>query len=176
MTAYPPSFDALYVVSDIHMGGRKDGDEDFQIFNRGARLGAFFRHVAALKRDAEVALVLNGDIIDSLAEDEVPSYVALDAITAVRMMDHLYRDPSFEPVWEGLASFVRTPKRHLVFVVGNHDIELALPVVEDSIRRQLAGASSDAWSRIHFATHGGGFGCRVGRARVFCTHGNELDP
>ena len=175
MTPYPPSVDELYVVSDIHMGGRKDGEEDFQIFNRGPRLGAFIRHVAEQRPDGEVAIVLNGDVIDSLAEEEVASYVALDAHTAIQMMDHLYADPSFKPVWDALASFVRTPRRHLVFVVGNHDIELALPVVEDSIRRHLAGDSSDAWSRIHFASHGGGFGCRVGHARVFCCHGNEID-
>lgn len=68
------------------------------------------------------------------------------------------------------------PKRHLIFVIGNHDIELSLPVVEDSIRRRLTGNNGDAWSRISFASHGGGFACQVGHARVFCSHGNELDP
>ena len=171
-----PTFDELYVVSDIHMGGSKDSEGDFQIFNRGERLGAFARHIAELRPNDEVALVLNGDVIDSLAEDEVERYVALDADEALRMMRRLYSDPSFKPVWEGLAALVAKPKRHLVFVVGNHDIELALPVVEYSIRQQLAGGDAAAASRIHFATHGGGFGCQVGGARVFCTHGNELDP
>ena len=38
-----PSFKALYVVSDIHMGGRKDENRNFQIFRRGERLGALIR-------------------------------------------------------------------------------------------------------------------------------------
>jgi UDP-2,3-diacylglucosamine pyrophosphatase LpxH len=158
------------------MGGQKDGDQDFQIFNRGPRLGALIRYIQAQRPNDDVALVLNGDIIDSLAEDEVPGFVALDARTAVRMMDRIYADPSFSPVWEALSGLVSQARRHLVFVVGNHDIELSLPIVEDSIRRRLAEGNADAQARIHFATHGGGFACAIGATRVFCTHGNELDP
>ncbi|HSP98544.1 MAG TPA: metallophosphoesterase [Candidatus Dormibacteraeota bacterium] len=172
---YPPTFAELYVISDIHMGGRKSGDADFQIFNRGQRLGSFIQHIAAQRPQEDVALVLNGDIIDSLAENEVPGYVALDAGTAETMMQHLYTDASFAMVWEALAAFVRAPHRHLVFVVGNHDIELSLPTVEASIRQRLAGDDLAAQSRLVFATHGGGFACYVGSARVFCTHGNEVD-
>ncbi len=173
---YPPTFKELYVVSDIHLGGRRDDQDNFQIFNRGERLGTLIRHIAGQHVDEDVALVLNGDIIDSLAEDEVPGYVALDSETALRMMEHLYQDSSFRPVWQGLAHFVQQPKRHLVFIVGNHDIELSLPVVEDSIRNHIAQAKQDAQARIHFATHGSGFACRVAGARIFCTHGNEVDP
>lgn len=172
---FPPIYSELYVVSDIHLGGRRDAQDNFQIFNRGERLGNLIRYIAEQRLDENVALVLNGDIIDSLAEDEVPGYVALDSGTAQRMMTHICRDPAFTPVWKSLADFVKTPKRHLVFVVGNHDIELALPIVEDFIRNQLAEENENAQARIHFATHGGGFACRVAGARVFCTHGNEID-
>ena len=172
---YLPIHSELYVVSDIHLGGRRDANDNFQIFNRGERLGNLARHIAEQRVDEDVALVLNGDIIDSLAEDEVPGYIAADSNTALKMMDHLYQDSSFRPVWDSLAHFVKTPRRHLVFVVGNHDIELALPVVENSIREHLAGGNENAQARLHFATHGSGFGCHVAGARIFCTHGNELD-
>jgi UDP-2,3-diacylglucosamine pyrophosphatase LpxH len=172
---YPPTYSELYVVSDIHLGGRRDAQDNFQIFNRGERLGNLIRYIAEQRVDEDVALVLNGDIIDSLAEDEVPGYVAADSDTALRMMEHIYQDSAFRPVWDSLGHFVKTPKRHLVFVVGNHDIELALPVVENSIRERLGGDNENAQARIHFATHGSGFGCRVAGARIFCTHGNELD-
>ena len=172
---YPPTYSELYVVSDIHLGGRRDAHDNFQIFNRGERLGNLARYIAEQRKDEDVALVLLGDIHDSLSEDEVPGYIAADSETALKMMDHLYQDSSFRPVWDSLGDFVKTPKRHLVFVVGNHDIELALPVVENSIREHLAGENENAQARIHFATHGGGFACRVAGARIFCTHGNELD-
>jgi UDP-2,3-diacylglucosamine pyrophosphatase LpxH len=168
---YPRQFDELYVVSDIHMGGKPG----FQIFNRGRRLGAFIDRVAAERKDADVALVLNGDIVDSLAEPGITGYVALDGDTAVGMMTRIATDPAFAPVWDALAAFVKTARRYLVLVVGNHDIELALPIVEEWIRRRLAEGDAAAQSRITFATHGGGFACRVGSARVFCTHGNEVD-
>lgn len=172
MTGYPRQFQELYVVSDLHMGG----DPEFQIFNRGRRLAAFIRHVAGQRPGEDVALVLDGDVVDSLAEKDVRDYVALDGDTAVRMMERIAGDPAFRPVWDALAHFVTQPGRYLVIVVGNHDIELALPIVENWVRRRLAEDRPDAQSRIVFATNGAGFACRVGPARVFCTHGNEVDP
>lgn len=174
MSDHLPLFENLYVVSDIHMGGRRNGQDNFQIFNRGQRLGNLIDHVSKQHGQEETCLILNGDIIDSLAEEEVSGYVAMDGDTALRMMDHIFTDASFLPVWDALTRFVHIPKKHLVFVVGNHDIELALPIVANAIRNRLA-PDEEALARIHFATDGGGFACRVGGARVFCTHGNELD-
>ncbi|MEM9315768.1 MAG: metallophosphoesterase, partial [Pseudomonadota bacterium] len=163
-----PTFDELYVVSDIHMGG----NQGFQILKHGPRLGAFIEKLADERPGDDVALVLNGDIIDSLAED-IDGFVAMEEAEA--MMDRIAGDPAFKPIWDGLGKFVATSKRHLVFVLGNHDIELALPHVENWVRNRLAGSSLTRAGRITFATHGSGFGCRVGKARVFCTHGNEVD-
>jgi Calcineurin-like phosphoesterase len=161
-------FDELYVVSDIHMGG----PPNFQILKQGPRLGTLFQHVATVRPGERVGLVLNGDVLDSLAED-IEGYVAMDE--APRMMDRIYRDPAFAPIWDGLAAFVREPGRRLVIVLGNHDIEMVLPSVEASIRTRLAVDDDAAQGRITFATQGMGFACLVGRARVFCTHGNEVD-
>ena len=170
-----PTYDELWVISDIHMGGEKTPERDFQIFCRGERLGNFICHLITLRQNDELALVLNGDVIDSLAEDIVPGYAALDVDTINALMKHIYEDPAFEPVWDALRQFVRSKKRNLVFVIGNHDIELALTPVEASIRQKLAEGDAKVNSRIHFSNHGGGFACRVGGKRVFCTHGNEVD-
>jgi CBS domain-containing protein len=156
------------VVSDIHMGG----PAGFQILKHGPRLGALIRHLATVRAGERVGLVLNGDVVDSLAED-IDGYVAVDE--APRMMERIYRDPAFAPVWDGLAAFVRAPGRRLVIVLGNHDVEMALPAVEASIRTRLAGDDDAGQGRIAFAMRGMGFACLVGRARVFCTHGNEVD-
>jgi hypothetical protein len=140
------------MLSPIFTWGRRDAQDNFQIFNIGQRLGNLIRHIAKQRSDEDVALVLNGDMIDSLAEEEVPGYVALDSQTALRMMAHIYQDDACRPVWEGLAEFVKTPKRHLVFVIGNHDIELSLPIVENSIRLHLDGADESVQDRIRQTT------------------------
>ena len=163
-----PHFDELYVVSDIHMGG----PPNFQILKQGSRLGTLFQHLATVRPGEHVGLVLNGDVVDSLAED-IDGYIAMDE--APRMMERIYRDPAFTPIWDGLAAFVGKPGRRLVIVLGNHDIEMALPSVEASIRTRLGGDDDAAQGRISFSTQGMGFACLVGRARVFCTHGNEVD-
>ena len=163
-----PRFDELYVVSDIHMGG----PPNFQILKHGSRLGTLFQHLSTVRTGERVGLVLNGDVVDSLAED-IDGYVAMD--DAPRMMERIYRDPAFAPIWDGLTAFVREPGRRLVIVLGNHDIEMVLPSVEASMRNRLAGDDDAAQGRVSFSTQGMGFACLVGRARVFCTHGNEVD-
>ncbi len=175
MSAYLPVFDELYVVSDLHLGGEKTTDSNFQIFNRGDRLAGFIDLIASARPDEDVALLLNGDIIDSLSEEKQFGYIAIDADMALKMINRVWGDPSFAMVWDALAKFISQQKRHLIFIVGNHDIELALPVVEADIRQRLTAGDPKADSRITFSTHGAGFGCYVGRARVFCTHGNEHD-
>lgn len=161
-----PVFDEIYVISDIHMGGRPG----FQILRHWERLGRFIEHLGGVRSGEKVALVLNGDVIDSLAE-EIHGYVATRE--AVGMMDRIYAN--FMPVWEGLASFIRQPGRHLIWVTGNHDIELSLPEVEYSIRQRIAGGDTALNGAMTFATKGAGYACYVGDARVFCTHGNEVD-
>jgi UDP-2,3-diacylglucosamine pyrophosphatase LpxH len=164
-----PRHDELYVISDLHMGGDK---VEFQILRETRRLAGFIRWVASQRPDGQVALVLNGDVVDTLAED-VGGYIAMaNAASAVqRIMD----DPSFSGIWSALADFVKKPNRTLIICIGNHDIELALPQVQRLIFTRLAGEDKVARSQIQFSTVGAGYTCNVGTARVFCTHGNEVD-
>ena len=56
-------YDELYVISDIHMGGSKTLDQDFQVFNHGTRLAKFILYLAESRPKDDVCLILNGDII-----------------------------------------------------------------------------------------------------------------
>jgi UDP-2,3-diacylglucosamine pyrophosphatase LpxH len=164
-----PTFDELHVISDLHMGGAPG----FQILGETARLASFVRWVREQRPDGQVALVLNGDIVDTLAED-VPGYIAIE--TAVATIERIIdRDTAFSPVWDALADFVRTKNRTLVLVIGNHDLELALPPVHRLLVSRLAGDDPAARGRLEFSTFGAGYTCLVGGTRVFCTHGNEVD-
>jgi UDP-2,3-diacylglucosamine pyrophosphatase LpxH len=164
-----PTFDELHVISDLHMGGAPG----FQILGETARLASFVRWVREQRPEGQVALVLNGDIVDTLAED-VPGYIAIE--TAVATIERIIdRDPAFSPVWAALADFVRTKNRTLVLVIGNHDLELALPPVQRLLVARLAADDPAARGRIEFSTFGAGYTCLVGGTRVYCTHGNEVD-
>jgi UDP-2,3-diacylglucosamine pyrophosphatase LpxH len=164
-------YDDLYVISDLHMGGKPG----FQIMNRGQRLASFIHQLAAgpsAESARRVGLVINGDVIDTLAED-FAGYIAV--AEAEHILERVYKDEAFAPVWSALATFVRHAQRRLVFTIGNHDIELSLPAVQHSIRKRLAGDDEAARGRIEFAVDGAGYACSVGDVRIFCTHGNEVD-
>lgn len=163
-----PAYDEVHVISDIHMGGKPG----FQILRETKRLAGYIRWVAKQSPNGKVALVLNGDVFDTLAED-IPGYVAVDE--AVSTVQRIMNDPSFSGIWDALAEFVKTERRMLIFVIGNHDIEIAFPTVQNLIQWRLAGDNLNQRARIVFSTTGGGYTCTVGGASVYCTHGNEVD-
>lgn len=164
-----PAYEELHIISDLHIGGVPG----FQIFKETQRLANYILKVKDIRPDGRVALILNGDVIDTLAEDS-GGYVATDK--AVALVERILHDPSFACVWQALAEFVKTPNRTLVILIGNHDIELAFPLVQWTLLKYLAGDDLLAKARIEFSVAGAGYPCTVGKASVFCTHGNEVDP
>lgn len=164
-----PAFNEVHVVSDLHFGGP---EPRFQVFNQGRRLANTIDALRA--RDAAtVALVLNGDVVDFLAEN--PPKDGLDVVNVISKLRRIVEDPAFSPVFVALRAFVAAKGRHLVFVLGNHDVELALPQAREWLAAWLSNGSPEARGRLTFATEGGGFACDVGSKRVLCVHGNEVD-
>lgn len=163
-----PEYDEVHVISDIHMGGKPG----FQILRETKRLAGYIGWVAEQSPEGKVALVLNGDVFDTLAED-IKGYVAVD--DAVKTIQRIMDDASFVVVWNALAKFVEKDRRTLVFVIGNHDIEMAFPNVQSLIIWRLAEDDLLKRARIIFSTTGAGYTCTVGNAKVYCTHGNEVD-
>ena len=162
-------YEEIHVISDIHMGGRPG----FQVLRETQRLADFIRWVAMQRPAERVALILNGDVFDTLAED-ISGYVAVDdGWRTIRRI--IFDEPAFEPVWDALKEFVHTELRTLVIIIGNHDIEVSFPSVQRLIIERLTTGNAEAKARIEFSTQGAGYTCTVGKARVFCTHGNEVD-
>jgi UDP-2,3-diacylglucosamine pyrophosphatase LpxH len=164
-----PAYDEIHVISDIHMGGNRP---NFQILKETQRLAGYIEWVGKQCPAGNVALVLNGDVFDTLAE-ELPGYIAVEQ--AVATVDRIMKDASFSGVWDAFAAFVAAERRTLIFVIGNHDIEMAFPTVQRLITTRLAGDDLSKRARIEFSTTGAGYTCMVGNARVYCTHGNEVD-
>jgi UDP-2,3-diacylglucosamine pyrophosphatase LpxH len=165
-----PSYDEVHVISDIHMGGAEPG---FQVLRETKRLVGYIQWVGQQNPAGQVALVLNGDVFDTLAEKS-SDYVMVDR--AVEVVSSIMANPSFSGIWAALAAFVALKRRTLVFIIGNHDIEISFPVVQRLIQQRLAGDNPQKRANIEFSTTGAGFSCTVGGATVYCTHGNEVDP
>ncbi|MDQ4141218.1 MAG: metallophosphoesterase [Bacteroidota bacterium] len=166
--SYFPQFQELYVISDLHLGGAAG----FQIFNAGPELAKFVLHLREKDPEKKIALLINGDLVDFLAENNALPFDPANAITKLNRIIH---DPAFNQVWLVLQQWVATPNRSLIITLGNHDLELALPWVQSCLLHYLAQDNEAALGRITLAFEGAGFKCRVGNAQVLCLHGNEVD-
>ena len=163
------SFDELYVISDLHLGGKAG----FQIFNQSDTLAAFIKSLTGKPPDQRVGLVLNGDTVDFLSE---ASTAYLDPQGAVQKLQRiLMEDHAFSGVFAALQGFVATPNRQLIIVLGNHDVELALPEVKEWLLENISNKKQEARGRVAMRYDGTGFACDVGGRRVFCIHGNDVD-
>lgn len=162
-------YEEIHVISDIHMGGKPG----FQILRETQRLAEFIGWTTKQRPTERVALVLNGDVFDTLAED-ISGYVAVD--DGWRTLKRIiFDETAFKPIWDALNAFVHTAHRTLVILIGNHDIEVSFPAAQRLILERLAAGNPEAKARIEFSTQGAGYTCTVGKAKVFCTHGNEVD-
>ncbi len=65
--------------------------------------------------------------------------------------------------------------RHLIVVLGNHDLELALPWVREQLLRRLTANNPAARERVTLSFDGAGYACIAGGKKVLCVHGNEVD-
>lgn len=154
----------VFVISDLHLGGA----EGFQICSaegRG-RLTRFIDWVAAQKRDGtEIQLVLNGDIVDFLAEeDEAGGFSAfvVDESKARRKLKRI--EEGCESVLAALRRFAAADNR-LTLLIGNHDLELSLPAV----RRDFLALLGEA--RIEYLYDNEAYSI----GPVLIEHGNRYD-
>ncbi|OYW21767.1 MAG: hypothetical protein B7Z52_00440 [Burkholderiales bacterium 12-64-5] len=161
-----PTFDELYVLSDLHLGG----DSGFQIFTSTEEAAALLAHLSRIKK-SRVGLVINGDLVDFLAEQGARAF---NPDQAESMLRRIAEDKAFAPVFAGLREFTAGENHRLIINLGNHDIELALPWVRRVLLSLVAG-SDGARGRVELAFEGTGYAACVGTARVLCLHGNEVD-
>jgi UDP-2,3-diacylglucosamine pyrophosphatase LpxH len=159
--------DELHVVSDLHFGGVDGG----QIFSGTTLLASFIDSLTAKPRESRVRLVIGGDFIDFLAE---PGAIYFDPDGAVDKLARIGNDATFQPIWLALRRFVATLNRRLVIILGNHDVELALPHVRSALTASLCDDDA-ARGRLDLIVDGTGYAARLGGARILCLHGNEVD-
>jgi UDP-2,3-diacylglucosamine pyrophosphatase LpxH len=113
---------SLFVISDLHLGGKPG----FQMCSATGqtRLAEFIRYAAEQRcSDCDVHLVINGDIVDFLAEEKFSPFTESDE-EAKHKLESVFRNT--EEVWDSLR-FLLSKGAWLTLLLGNHDIELSLP-------------------------------------------------
>jgi UDP-2,3-diacylglucosamine pyrophosphatase LpxH len=174
----------IFVISDLHLGGRPDRVDQsgnlvpgFQICNSYKELVSFIDWLTKLGKqspDEELELVINGDIVDFLAEDdyetELPAQIwtadESEVISKLNRIAERTRQNSKRGVFEALKDF-RAAGNRLTLLIGNHDVELSLPAV----RRHLYSVLGDDTGTLKFIYDGEAY--TVGK--VLIEHGNRYD-
>lgn len=127
----------VFIVSDLHLGG----PDRFRMCSPAgaARLAEFVQYVTRTK--GNVHLVLAGDVVDLLAEPDEPppakptwSAFTAEADAALDKLRRIFE--STADVWTALADLVAAGHA-LTVMLGNHDVELALPRVRAALLAKL---------------------------------------
>jgi UDP-2,3-diacylglucosamine pyrophosphatase LpxH len=159
------SFEQVFIISDLHMGGPLG----HQIFGQETLLSMFIDHLRD-RLEGDCALIINGDMVDFLAQ---PNATCFEPVGAIEQLNTIC--DQFPKVWKSLREYVATPRRHLAITLGNHDLELALPWMREHLYRILTNGNAAARERITLSFDGSGYTCAVGHRQVLCVHGNEVD-
>lgn len=135
--------------------------------SRPDRLATFLGGLpASLLNDETLEVVVAGDFVDFLAIPEQASWTPDPYTARDKLVRTMTGSSVFAPVFAALAHLVDTGHR-VTILVGNHDVELALPQVQDALLAQL-GASRH---QVLFIDDGRAY--RIGRALI--EHGNRYD-
>lgn len=165
--ARPPAIAQTLVVSDLHLGT----GGVYDCYAGGLELCRMIER-EALRQPTRI--VCNGDTIDFLLNEDP---LVLDRARAVQQAQAVVAHPENAAIFASLGR-VLANGGEVVIRMGNHDVELALPDVQDVLRKALQQPAHIA-RRLLF-TQGadpqqtGGL-LTIDGARVLITHGEQDD-
>ena len=162
----------VFIISDLHLGGvypeAGSKSRGFRICTHTADVAAFIRKLAALPSSPAVELIVNGDLVDFLAEVDgaggwspftAEAAAALNKFNAIVARDQV--------VFDALREFLGRGHR-LVLTLGNHDLELCFPAVRAALRDAIGAHGTADFEFFH-----DGEAYQVGDALI--EHGNRYD-
>lgn len=160
------------VVSDLHLGtGSRPGEhnvfEDFHCDDTFAEFLAHYDREAG--PDGEIELIMNGDIFDLLKVKiggVWPTDIT-DEIATEKLRKCLDGHPRFV---RALKEFLSKEHRRLVFLPGNHDLDMWFPGPQELFKRFVApGAAAE---RVQFVTSSDTYYLPEG---IQIRHGHQLE-
>lgn len=138
------------IVSDLHLGtGARPGElNPFEDFFSDDRFVELLSHYDGLVRDGEVELILNGDIFDLLKvkiDDKWPTEIT-GQVAAQKLQQCLEGHPRWV---RGLRDFLAKPGRRVVYLPGNHDLDMWFHEPQELFRRYVAPSAAE---KVRFVT------------------------
>lgn len=160
------------VLSDLHLGtgvqnGKLNPHEDFFYDDHFAELVSHYD--ALVGEDGEIELILNGDIFDLLkvkVEGVWPTEITQE-IAAEKLRQCLDGHPRFVL---SLRRFLSRPRRRLVYLPGNHDLDMWFPTPQELFKRYVA--PGPAAERVRFITSSDTYYLPEG---IQIRHGHQLE-
>ncbi|WP_437523231.1 metallophosphoesterase [Sorangium sp. So ce726] len=151
------------IISDLHLGN----GGDYDVFAGEQELPALLNRFAS----PPTRVIVNGDGIDFLMnEDEL----ALDVPRAVAQARSCAESRATRAVFAAFGRILAAGGE-VVIRLGNHDVELAHPEVQEVFRSEL-GQPPAAAARLSFRLGEVPDILDVGGARILLTHGEHNDP
>lgn len=124
----------VMIISDLQLGGTAPS-----MMSQPQHLAAYIAWLPTVPAaDETLELVMAGDVIDFLA---IPAYASWtpDSQHACAKLRQTLEGPC-APVFAALAAYLALDHRHrLTILLGNHDLELGLPAVQDMLLQALGG-------------------------------------
>ena len=165
----------LYVVSDLHLGGQHP---DQKLCTQGPLLAGLVRHVRTRCQDTpkdRIVLLFAGDIIDFLIPHDDPEGLQppLRSVAEARKIVRRVCNENPELILE-LRELLKEPNAEIVFLLGNHDLELRFPAVWEELTGRLIDLGTKG-RLLPLCNGDTGYKCSIGGSSVLCVHGNEVD-
>ncbi|MGE0084152.1 MAG: metallophosphoesterase [Desulfococcaceae bacterium] len=171
----------IFVISDLHLGGRPHSSEEnngvpgSQINSSYGHLADFIDWLASGDAcEGSVELVVNGDIVDFLMDDDYGAGILSlpwtnnedTVIVKLKKIIERTREGRGRGPFDAMRDFLK--KDHtLTLMLGNHDVELSLP----KVRKYLTGFLKDKNGNLNFIYDGEAYT----RGNLLIEHGNRYD-
>lgn len=151
----------VIVISDLHLGGAPPC-----MMSHTEPLEKFLRHLPTPGSDEALELVIAGDFVDFLAIPPEAAWTPDPAAAHKKLEEVMYQSSPCAPIFAALEEFVAAGHR-LTVMVGNHDVEMGLPPVQEAFLRRIGAARH----QVVFVDDGRAH--QIGE--VLIEHGNRYD-
>jgi UDP-2,3-diacylglucosamine pyrophosphatase LpxH len=149
------STEELFVISDLHIGGKygsTTSERGFRINTHVKELTQFVHEIRqrGTTKRKRIELVINGDFVDFLAEEGADNsgwraFIDDEEEAVSRLDDVVKRDLV---LFDALAELVESGIT-LTLLLGNHDLELCLPLVRARLREHIRASRTSPFQFIY---------------------------